>query len=193
MILLLGLGGLIALCYFYKSGVSSFLKIGIWSAIFVILGYSTYFTTLVRSSANPSVDMYNVDNPVSLVGYLSREQYGDWPILYGPYFSDKPSQENFVITGDRYVKGKDKYEVAGKNGGIDYGSMPTAHLFPAPGTPTTKGNKSRYTAILAALNRMKNLPGLLKYVISSITNSVGCTGATLCGTLPVNKTTSRLR
>jgi hypothetical protein len=138
VILLLGLGGLIALCYFYKSGVASFLKIGIWSAIFVILGYSTYFTTLIRSSANPSVDMYNVDNPVSLVGYLSREQYGDWPILYGPYFSDKPSQENFVVTGDRYVKGKDKYEVAGKNGGIDYGSMPTAHLFPRAWDPNNE-------------------------------------------------------
>lgn len=141
VILLLGLGGLIALCYYYKAGVASFLKIGIWSAIFVILGYSTYFTTLIRSSANPSVDMYNVDNPVSLVGYLSREQYGDWPILYGPYFTDKPTQENFVITGDRYVKGKDKYEVAGKNGGIDYGSMPTAHLFPRAWDPNNERNQ----------------------------------------------------
>ncbi len=37
--------------------------------LLLILGYSTYFTTLVKrsSSANPSVDMYNVDNPVSLV------------------------------------------------------------------------------------------------------------------------------
>ena len=33
--------------------------------------------------------MYNVDNPVSLVGYLSRDQYGDWPILYGPDFTDQ--------------------------------------------------------------------------------------------------------
>lgn len=143
VILLLGLAGLIYLCYSYRSGVSSFLKIGIWSAIFVILGYSTYFTTLIRSSANPSVDMYNVDNPVSLVGYLSREQYGDWPILYGPYFTDKPTQDNFIITGDRYVKGKDKYEVAGKNGGIDYGSMPTAHLFPRSWDPNNERNQEQ--------------------------------------------------
>jgi hypothetical protein len=54
----------------------------------MIMGcFSSYFTTLVRSNANPSVDMYNVDNPVSLVGYLSREQYGDWPILYGRDFT----------------------------------------------------------------------------------------------------------
>ena len=35
---------------------------------FHALGYSSYFTTLVRSSADPSVDMFNVDNPVSLMG-----------------------------------------------------------------------------------------------------------------------------
>ena len=51
----------------------------------MVLGtFSSYFTTMVRSNANTAVDMYNVDNPISLVGYLSREhQYGDWPILYG--------------------------------------------------------------------------------------------------------------
>ncbi|HUR11280.1 MAG TPA: DUF2723 domain-containing protein, partial [Flavitalea sp.] len=141
VLFLLGVGALIALCYNYRQGISSFLKIGIWSTIFIILGYSTYFTTLVRSNANPSVDMYNVDNPVSLVGYLSREQYGDWPILYGPYFTDRPSQENFVETGDLYVKGKTKYDVAGKKGKIDYGSMSTAHLFPRTWDPNNDRNQ----------------------------------------------------
>src|SRR5690606_20519512 len=91
LLLLLGIGVVIAICYYYKKNIVSFLKISLWSAIFVILGYTTYFTTLVRSSANPSVDMYNVDNPVSLVGYLTREQYGDWPILYGPDFVYRPA------------------------------------------------------------------------------------------------------
>jgi len=138
---LLGAGGLLTLCYYYKQRISSFLKIGLWSTIFIILGYSTYFTTLIRSSANPSVDMYNVDNPVSLVGYLSREQYGDWPILYGPFFTDRPTQENYVETGDLYVKGKDKYEVAGRKGKIDYSSMPTAHLFPRTWDPNNDRNQ----------------------------------------------------
>jgi hypothetical protein len=50
-----------------------FLKLGIWSTVFVLIGYSTYLTTMIRSNADPSVDMYNVDNPVTLVGYLGRE------------------------------------------------------------------------------------------------------------------------
>jgi hypothetical protein len=119
--LILGLGVLMAVCYYYKHNIISFLRIAIWSVIFTVLGYSTYFITLIRSSANPSVDMYNVDNPVSLVGYLSREQYGDWPILYGNDFIYRPP---FKTTGDLYVKGKDKYVVAGKVSGQDYGGKP---------------------------------------------------------------------
>lgn len=122
ILLILGLGGLIALCYYNKQNIGSFLKIGIWSTIFLILGYSTYFTTLVRSSANPSVDMYNVDNPVSLVGYLARDQYGDWPILYGPDFVYRAP---YVDAGDMYVKGKDKYEVAGKMKKQDWSAKPS--------------------------------------------------------------------
>ncbi len=104
-----------------------FLKIGLWSIAFMLLGYSTYFTTMIRSSADPGVDMFNVDNPVSLVGYLSRDQYGDWPILYGPDFTDQPPM---VEAGDDYVKGADKYVVAGKKYAEDWSNTPTAHLFP---------------------------------------------------------------
>lgn len=118
---LLALGAMIGVCYYFKQNIISFLKISLWSAIFVILGYTTYFTTLVRSSSNPSVDMYNVDNPVSLVGYLSRDQYGDWPILYGPDFVYRPS---FKSTGDLYAKGDKNYKVVGENRKQDFSSKP---------------------------------------------------------------------
>lgn len=104
-----------------------YLKLGIWSFAFMLLGYSTYFTTIIRSNANPAVDMFNVDNPVTLVGYLSREQYGDWPILYGPDFTER------ATTGegnDMYVKGKDKYELAGKTRVQDWTGTNGAHFFP---------------------------------------------------------------
>jgi len=104
-----------------------YLKLGLWCASFMLLGYSTYFTTLIRSNADPAVDMYNVDNPVSLAGYLSRDQYGDWPILYGPDFQDRAPR---VETGNLYVKGKEKYEVAGKTASQDWGNTPSSHLFP---------------------------------------------------------------
>lgn len=120
--LVIALGAVVAACYYYKDKVSSFLRIGVLSTIFVILGYSTYFTTLIRSSANTSVDMYNVDNPVSLVGYLSRDQYGDWPILYGPDFTYRAPQKT---VGDMYAKGKDKYVVVGPMRKSDYSAKPS--------------------------------------------------------------------
>lgn len=90
-----------------------YLKLALWCFTFMLIGYSTYLTTMIRSSANPSVDMYNVDNPMSLVGYLGREQYGDFPILYGQKFTARPyySKE----TGTKYQKGKDNYVEIGKD------------------------------------------------------------------------------
>ncbi|SEW45006.1 Amino acid transporter [Chitinophaga sp. YR573] len=87
-------------------------KLTIYSVLFLLLGYSTYITTMVRSTANPSVDMYNVDNPISLVGYLGREQYGDFPLIYGQVFTAHPTE--YKETGNVYARGKDKYEIAGK-------------------------------------------------------------------------------
>lgn len=104
-----------------------FLKLGLWCVIFMVLGYSTYFTTLIRSNADPGVDMFNVDNPVSLVGYLSREQYGDWPIVYGPDFTTRPP---YVETGNLYVKGDKKYEAVGKIQKQNWSGAEGAHLFP---------------------------------------------------------------
>lgn len=104
----------------------NFLKLGLWSFVFMLLGYSTYFTTLIRSSADPSVDMFNVDNPVSLVGYLGREQYGDWPILYGQDFTAQPEDTKVTET---YIKSNGKYEKNGQKIEYVYNSA-DKHLFP---------------------------------------------------------------
>ncbi|MEO8853503.1 MAG: DUF2723 domain-containing protein, partial [Ginsengibacter sp.] len=89
----------------------NFLRLAMWSFAFILLGFSTYFTTMIRSLADPAVDMFNVDNPLSLEGYLSREQYGDWPILKGQDFTDEPTDQKYE---DSYVKGANKYEKKGK-------------------------------------------------------------------------------
>ncbi|MBS1610197.1 MAG: DUF2723 domain-containing protein [Bacteroidetes bacterium] len=92
----------------------SFLYLGLWSLTFMLIGYSMYITSLIRSNANPAIDMNNVDNPMSLVYWLSREQYGTQPILYGPHFAAeyKPDPDNpryvYLKEGEmKYVKGKD--------------------------------------------------------------------------------------
>jgi len=111
----------------YKEGWY-FMKLGLWCTIFMVLGYSTYFTTLIRSNADPGVDMFNVDNPVSLVGYLGREQYGDWPIVIGPDFTNERPE---TVPGPKlWVKGKDKYIESGRIPKQDWIRSEGAHLFP---------------------------------------------------------------
>jgi len=90
-----------------------YLRIGLWCIAFTLIGYSTYLTTMVRSNADPAVDMYNVDNPESLEGYLGREQYGDFPILYGQNFNAQPA--DYKEGAMKYEKAKDKYVPIGKD------------------------------------------------------------------------------
>jgi Protein of unknown function (DUF2723) len=91
---------------------SHFSRLTITFVLFMLLGYSTYITTMVRSTANPSVDMYNVDNPISLVGYLGREQYGDFPLIYGQVFTARPTE--YKEGGNIYARGPKNYVVSGK-------------------------------------------------------------------------------
>lgn len=88
-------------------------KLALWSIAFMLLGYSTYLTTMIRSNANPTIDMYNVDNPNSLVGYLGRDQYGDFPLIYGQVFTAPVTE--YKETVQKYTKGKNRYEEVGKD------------------------------------------------------------------------------
>jgi hypothetical protein len=74
---------------------------------FIVIGYSSYSMVVIRSLANPPIDMNNPEDPFNLVYYLNREQYGDRPLLYGPYFTARPTgidykAEKYVRVGDRY-------------------------------------------------------------------------------------------
>ena len=106
----------------------NFLKLGLWSFTFMLLGYSSYFTTLIRSNADTAIDMYNVDNPVNLVGYLAREQYGDFPLVMGQDFTAQPTEQEYV---DTYIKGKDKYARPHRHRRFQpYGHFLHIYLFP---------------------------------------------------------------
>ncbi|WP_245975209.1 protein O-mannosyl-transferase family [Deminuibacter soli] len=114
---LLAIGIWLGLRFANKKGWG-YLRLSLWCLTFILLGYSTYITTMIRSNADPAVDMYNVDNPMSLVGYLGRDQYGDFPLLYGQKFNAQPIDYKEGTT--KYEKGKDKYVAIGKDGHYVY-------------------------------------------------------------------------
>jgi hypothetical protein len=111
--LIIALAILVYLLRTVYSKMGPIVKLGLWSIAFMLLGYSTYLTTMIRSNANPTIDMYNVDNPNSLVGYLGRDQYGDFPLLYGQVFTAPVTEYKETVT--KFTKGKSRYEEVGKD------------------------------------------------------------------------------
>jgi hypothetical protein len=89
-----------------------FLRLGLWSFAFMLIGYSPYVTTMIRANADPGIDMNDVNNPMALVSYLSREQYGDVPLLKGQMFTAEA--EDYADDGDAYQRVGDRYEVTGQ-------------------------------------------------------------------------------
>lgn len=125
--LILLLGAAFAAGYFLKPAGLRVLKLSLWCYAFMMLGYFMYFTSLIRSNANPAIDMNNVDNPINLVYYLSREQYGQAPLLYGPHYAANPrydlDEEKPIAEGEMtYVKGKTKYIPVGKKREYNFSS-----------------------------------------------------------------------
>ncbi|MCB0736553.1 MAG: DUF2723 domain-containing protein [Bacteroidetes bacterium] len=86
----------------------------------VFIGYSSYTMVVVRSLANPAIDMNDPQDVFSLLSYLNREQYGDRPVVKGPNFDafednngDGQAYDGILRTiekGDIYRKGDKEYE-----------------------------------------------------------------------------------
>jgi hypothetical protein len=131
----------------------SILRLGIWCLTFMLIGYSSYVTTMIRSSANPSVDMYNVDNPISLVGYLGREQYGDFPLLYGQKFNARPI--DVKNTGMRYQKSTDKYIELGEDRKYVFAAEDKM-MFPRVWDLSNDQNHADYYAYFLGINRLQD-------------------------------------
>jgi tetratricopeptide (TPR) repeat protein len=75
----------------------------------ILIGYSTFATILIRSSANPPMDENNPENAFTLLSYLNREQYGDRPLLYGQYFnSPLDNKEPYKDGNPVYYQDKEK-------------------------------------------------------------------------------------
>lgn len=63
------------------------LNTALLSLVFVIIGYSSFMMLIIRSNADTPINENNPTNAVGLLSYLNREQYGDWPLVTGQYYS----------------------------------------------------------------------------------------------------------
>ena len=71
----------------------------------IFIGFSCYAMILIRSSQNTPLDENSPNNTYALAKYLSREQYGETPLLYGrTLYSDIMYQESSNGTMQPAVK-----------------------------------------------------------------------------------------
>jgi hypothetical protein len=107
------------------------LHTGILCVIFIIIGYSSYLSAIVRSRADVPIDMTNPDNPNSFLDYVNREQFGQQPLLSGPYYNSQYGdvKQKGVMYAQVKKDGKDRYEEVGKKLEPVYAGDQT-HFFP---------------------------------------------------------------
>ncbi|MEI7500144.1 MAG: DUF2723 domain-containing protein [Bacteroidota bacterium] len=54
---------------------------------FILIGYSSFLMLVIRANSNPPINENAPKDAISLLSYLNREQYGDFPIAFGQYWS----------------------------------------------------------------------------------------------------------
>ncbi|MBL7941293.1 MAG: DUF2723 domain-containing protein, partial [Flavobacteriales bacterium] len=85
----------------------------ILSIAFALVGYSTFSMIPIRSAADPPINENKPNNLFAILAYLNREQYGDRPLIYGPYWNTPTTDEPFEDGPPSYVKSYSVYTTKG--------------------------------------------------------------------------------
>ncbi|MEE6126791.1 DUF2723 domain-containing protein [Chryseobacterium arthrosphaerae] len=84
------------------------------SVVYMIIGFSCWLVIPIRANANPPMNLNDPDTAIGMRDYYNREQYGDWPTIYGQNYTafldrngiEKNEDGSYKrdITGDIYEK-----------------------------------------------------------------------------------------
>ncbi|WP_276894849.1 DUF2723 domain-containing protein [Hallella bergensis] len=72
---------------------SRFKNTALLCMLMLMIGYSSYALIVIRSEANPPMDQNSPEDIFTLGSYLSRDQYGDRPLLYGQAYTSQVALE----------------------------------------------------------------------------------------------------
>ncbi len=73
--------------YYSEKKGKRILNLSLLSLSFILIGYSAYFMIVIRSYANTPINENMPKDALTLRPYLSREQYGERPLLKGHYYN----------------------------------------------------------------------------------------------------------
>lgn len=87
----------------------------ILSLMFILIGYSSFFMLIIRANTNTPINENEPKEALSMLAYINRDQYGSWPLLYGPYYNAPVT--DLVDGTPIYVKDKEagKYVITDDN------------------------------------------------------------------------------
>ncbi|HRW99820.1 MAG TPA: DUF2723 domain-containing protein, partial [Cyclobacteriaceae bacterium] len=109
---LLIIGGLVYGIRYSQLKNKTVLNTFLLSTTFILIGYSSYATIVIRSNSNPPINENAPKDVMSFVSYLKREQYGSRPLVFGPYYTSRPIDIEYGAP--IYRKGKDQYVIVNR-------------------------------------------------------------------------------
>lgn len=109
---------MVAICYFLikyaRKSKRNVFQTAALSVVYMIIGFSCWMVIPIRANANPPMNLNDPDTAIGMLDYYNREQYGDWPTIYGQNYTafldakgiEKNEDGSFktVKTGDIYEK-----------------------------------------------------------------------------------------
>ena len=153
----------LALRYAQKSG-NYLLHLVSLAAMLIIISFSTIGVVVIRANADTPINMNVPSDAFRLLPYLNREQYGERPLLYGPYFDARPEGYD---QEQRYGRVGDRYEIVDEKISPRYKSSDNM-LFPRLGS-ADQGRPALYRAWLnkrsGKPNQLDNIRFFLQYQV----------------------------
>ncbi|TVR43163.1 MAG: DUF2723 domain-containing protein [Bacteroidia bacterium] len=99
-------------------------KMVTWNTIllaftFIVIGYSSFFMLVIRSNAHVPINENAPKDALAMKAYLGREQYGAWPLLYGPFYNSPviDMEDGTPVWGKNRETGK--YEIINPRRGLE--------------------------------------------------------------------------
>ena len=127
------LAGLAYGIYWSEKEKKPFFNFAFVSVALVIIGYTSYAMVGIRAQADTPINMYSNKDIYQMIGYVSREQYGDNYLVTGPYYTAFRQQDGYTLDDGamRYRASLDgkSFEEAGRDKELNFNSKYTT-LFP---------------------------------------------------------------
>lgn len=181
--------------------------------LMLMIGYSSYALIVIRSAANPPMDQNSPEDIFTLGSYLSRDQYGDSPLLYGQaYTSEVALDEKDGMCVPRMKTARPSTAV--RRRAVKTRRTPTSLSIPKTAmsmpriwfshvcttVPMPRSMKTGWVAFRAISStttavanpcRLRSPRSGITSSSSFLTSATSCIGVISCGTLPVVRTIFR--